>query len=107
MSQRMPSLVVVAPSSPLLTRVQEMWGVHRSTLGYLPEGAEYAFDFPLIRVMRLAHVEERSANPFSRGAHCGGNTFCSSGGCGGRRGKVWDRPTGDESSVDCGGRARR
>ncbi|HRI72351.1 MAG TPA: GNAT family N-acetyltransferase, partial [Polyangium sp.] len=40
----MPNLVVVAPNSELLTHVQEMWGVHRSTLGFLPDGGfeEYA-----------------------------------------------------------------
>ncbi|MBK9262633.1 MAG: GNAT family N-acetyltransferase [Polyangiaceae bacterium] len=40
----MPNLVVAAPNSELLTRVQEMWGVHRATLGFLPDGGfdEYA-----------------------------------------------------------------
>lgn len=40
----MPNVVVVTPNSELLAHVQEMWGVHRSTLGFLPDGGfdEYA-----------------------------------------------------------------
>lgn len=40
----MANLVVVAPNSELLTRVQAMWSVHRATLGFLPDGGfdEYA-----------------------------------------------------------------